>query len=83
MNSIAQQKQTKSIASLVLGVISILCGFTLVVPLIGVVLGVAGRRDEPAGRVLASIGVVLNTLMLLGWVLIGIFVATGSFISFS
>lgn len=63
-----------SIASLVLGIISLVCGFTLVVPGVGLVLGILGLRREPAGRGMAIGGIVLNLLALLVWVAIALVV---------
>jgi hypothetical protein len=59
-----------SLTSLVLGVASVALGFTLVVPVVGVVLGVLGRRREPEGRTMALIGVVASAVMLLGSVVV-------------
>ncbi|WP_374008238.1 DUF4190 domain-containing protein [Leifsonia sp. LS-T14] len=59
-----------SVASMVLGLISIAFGFTFVLPLIGLILGMIGLRREPAGRGMAITGVVLSGLILLAWVII-------------
>lgn len=67
-----------SIASLVLGLVSIFAGFTFVAPIVGLVLGVIGLKREPAGKGMAIAGLILNGLMLLGWLLlIGIIVFLG------
>ena len=63
-----------SIASMVLGIVSIFTGFTGVVPIVGLVLGVIGLQREPAGRGMAIAGLILNGLMLVGWILIVLFV---------
>ncbi|MDR5701083.1 DUF4190 domain-containing protein [Agromyces aerolatus] len=55
-----------SIASLVLGIVSIFAGFTFIVPVVGVVLGVLALKREPASRTMAIWGVVLNAVMLAG-----------------
>lgn len=60
-----------SIASLVLGLVSIVAGFTFLVPIGGLVLGIVGLQREPASRTMAIWGVVLNTVMLVGTVLVG------------
>ena len=59
-----------SISSLVLGLVSILAGFTLVVPAAGLVLGILALKREPAGRTMAIWGIALNGVMLAGAVLI-------------
>ncbi|WP_308799823.1 hypothetical protein [Agromyces silvae] len=59
-----------SIASLVLGVVSIVAGFTFVVPVAGLVLGILALKREPASRTMAIWGIVLNALMLAGAVLV-------------
>lgn len=59
-----------SIASLVLGLVSIVAGFTFFVPVIGLVLGVLALKREPASRTMAIWGVVLNAVMLAGAVLV-------------
>jgi hypothetical protein len=64
----------KSIASMVLGLVSVFFGFTLLVPVIGFILGLTALKSEPAGRGMAITGIVLNGLMLLGWiVVVGLF----------
>ncbi|MGO2004495.1 MULTISPECIES: DUF4190 domain-containing protein [Micrococcaceae] len=63
-----------SIASMVLGLVSILAGFTGIVPIVGLVLGIIGLRREPAGRGMAIAGIIINSLTLLGWLLLIIFV---------
>ncbi|GIT80705.1 hypothetical protein LLS1_23740 [Leifsonia sp. LS1] len=59
-----------SIASMVLGLVSLVAGFTFVVPLIGLILGIVGVRREPAGRGMAVTGIVISSLILLVWVVI-------------
>ena len=56
-----------SIASMVLGLVSIVLGFTFLVPLVGFVLGIVGLRKEPAGRGMAVTGLILNGLFVVGW----------------
>ncbi|MBP1301780.1 DUF4190 domain-containing protein [Curtobacterium sp. 1310] len=63
-----------SIASMVLGLVSIVLGFTFLVPLVGFVLGIVGLRKEPAGRGMAVTGLILNGLFVVGWALLVIFV---------
>ena len=59
-----------SIASLVIGIVSFFAGFTFVVPLIGIVLGVMGRRREQAGRGMALAGIWINAAILVVWAII-------------
>lgn len=60
-----------SIASMVLGILSLFLGFTLVVPIVGLVLGVMALGKEPEGRVFALAGVWINgAILLLGFVLV-------------
>lgn len=61
--------QGKSITSLVLGILSLVCGWTFFVPIIGLIFGFSGRKTEPAGRGFALAGIILNGVMLLGWIL--------------
>jgi hypothetical protein len=63
-----------SVTSMVLGLVSIVLGFTFLVPLVGFVLGIIGVRREPAGRGMAITGLVLNGLFVIGWALVIIFV---------
>lgn len=69
----APQPRGMSIASMVLGLVSIVTGFTFVVPIVGLVLGIVGLRREPAGRGMAIAGLILNGLMLVGWILVVLF----------
>ncbi|NIJ03837.1 DUF4190 domain-containing protein [Frigoribacterium faeni] len=55
-----------SVTSLVLGIASVALGFTLVVPVVGLVLGLVARRREPDGRTMALVGVISSAVMLLG-----------------
>jgi hypothetical protein len=52
--------------SLVLGLASIGFGFTFVVPIAGLVLGVLSRRREPEGRTMALVGIISSAVMLVG-----------------
>ncbi|MDY6054674.1 DUF4190 domain-containing protein [Micrococcus sp.] len=55
-----------SIASMVLGILSVIGGFSLVVlPIVGVVLGHMGLKREPRGRGFAIAGLVTNYVALL------------------
>jgi hypothetical protein len=68
------QPKGASVTAMVLGLVSLFLGFTFVVPIVGFIFGLVGLNKEPAGRGMAIAGLVLNGLMLLGWVLLFIFV---------
>jgi hypothetical protein len=59
-----------SVSSLILGVVSIFLGWTLVLPLAGLILGWLGLRNKPAAKGMAITGLILNGFALLGWVLL-------------
>lgn len=59
-----------SIASMVIGISSVALGFTFLVPLVGAILGFIGLSKEPAGKGFAIIGIILNGLFLVGWLLV-------------
>ncbi len=65
----AEDSRGFGISSLVLGLVSILAGFTLVGPAGGLVLGILALTREPASRTMAIWGIVLNGVMLAGAVL--------------
>jgi hypothetical protein len=62
-----------SITSLVVGLASIVFGWTLLAPVAGIVIGALALSREPAGRAFAIWGIVLNAVMLAG-VLIGMLI---------
>ncbi|ERK70229.1 hypothetical protein N136_03433 [Leifsonia aquatica ATCC 14665] len=67
-------------ASLVLGVCSLLVGWTFFAPVIGLVLGVSSRGREPYARGRAGWGIALNLLAMGVWILLAIVViALGGF----
>ncbi|KQZ07793.1 hypothetical protein ASD23_16335 [Agromyces sp. Root1464] len=59
-------------ASLVLGIVSIVASSTFFVPVAGLVLGILALKREPASRTMAIWGIVLNGVMLAGTVLFGL-----------
>lgn len=69
-----QAPKGASLTSLVLGLASILLGFTFLVPIVGFIFGFVGLLKEPAGRGMAIAGLVLNGIFLFGWLLLLIFV---------
>ncbi|MGV8876896.1 MAG: DUF4190 domain-containing protein [Rhodoglobus sp.] len=60
-----------SITSLILGLCSILFGFTFLVPLGALIFGIIGIRREPAGRGMAIAGIVIGALFMLFWLALG------------
>jgi hypothetical protein len=70
-----------SIASMVLGLVSIAFGFTFVLPVVGLVLGIIGLRREPTGRGMALTGVIVSSLILLVWVIIIVAIVIGSVVA--
>jgi hypothetical protein len=59
--------RTLSVSSLVLGLVSIVFGFTFIVPLLAIILGGVGAKREPHARAFAVWGIVLGALCMLGW----------------
>ena len=68
----AEETRGFSIASLVLGLVSIVAASTFFVPIAGLVLGIMALQREPASRTMAIWGIVLNSVMLAGTVLVGL-----------
>lgn len=64
--STAGVRSPLAVWSLVLGLASIGFGFTFVVPIAGLVLGVLSRRREPEGRTMALVGIISSVVMLAG-----------------
>ena len=55
---------------MVLALVSFLLGWTFLVPLAALILGIIGLRREPAGKAMALTGVIVSGIILLAWVLI-------------
>jgi hypothetical protein len=68
----ADEQRGFAISSLVLGLVSIVAGFTFVVPVAGLVLGILALKREPSARTMAIWGIVLNAVMLAGVVIAGL-----------
>lgn len=64
-------------ASLVLGICSLLAGWTFVAPVVGLCLGIASRSREPFARGRAGWGVFLNLVALAVWVLLIVLLVVG------
>jgi hypothetical protein len=72
------------IASTVLGILSLFFGWTVVVPIVGLVLGIMSLKREPEGRAFALAGVWINAAILfLGLVLLVIVIIAVSIGIFS
>ena len=81
MSAEQNEPKTLSISSMVLGIASLLFGWTFLVPIAGVICGFMGMKREPAAKGFWLTGLVLNGLALLGWIigLIVIMVLGGAF----
>lgn len=67
-------------ASLVLGICSLLAGWTFFAPIVGLCLGIASRSREPMARGRAGWGILLNLVALAVWILlVALLVAGGVF----
>lgn len=60
-----------SVTALVLALVSIVFGFTLILPLAALIFGIIGAKKEPAGRGMAIVGIVVGALDLLLWLILG------------
>jgi len=60
-----------SVTALVLALVSIVFGFTLILPLAALIFGIIGAKKEPAGRGMAIVGIVIGALDLLLWLILG------------
>ncbi|WP_426622939.1 DUF4190 domain-containing protein [Leifsonia sp. McL0607] len=63
-----------SISSLVLSLVSIPAGFTFVLPVIALVLGIVGLKFEQEGRAQAKAGIVISSILLAIWIVIVVIV---------
>ncbi len=58
-----QQKDSKAIASLVLGIVSCLCCNPLFAcSIIGIIMGIQSRKANPDNNTMATIGIVLSAI---------------------
>lgn len=53
-----------------LGICSLLAGWSFFVPLIGLILGISSRGREPYARGRAGWGIFLNLIAMLAWIVI-------------
>lgn len=68
----AAESKGLSVTSLVLGIVSIVAGWTFFVPVVGLVLGLVALRREPRGRTMALWGIVLSAVMLAGSLIVAL-----------
>lgn len=64
-------------ASLVLGICSLLAGWTFFAPIVGLCLGIASRSREPMARARSGWGILLNLVALAVWILVGVLLVVG------
>jgi len=64
--------RTLSIVALALGAASVLFGYTFLVPIAAIVVGILGYQREPEARTMAVWGIVLGAIMSVGWVFLGV-----------
>lgn len=67
ISAVQPQAKTLSTTSMVLALVSIVFGFTFVLPLAALVFGIVALKKEPAGRAMAIVGIVVGALDLLVW----------------
>jgi hypothetical protein len=60
----AAESKVFGILSLALGAASIVAGYTFVVPIAAIVLGILGLKREPASRTFSIWGIVLGSVVL-------------------
>jgi len=64
-------------ASLVLGICSLLAGWTFLAPVVGLCLGIASRSRDTLARGRAGWGILLNLVALAVWILLGALLIAG------
>lgn len=64
-------------ASLVLGICSLVAGWTFFAPIVGLCLGIASRNREPMARGRAGWGILLNLVALAVWILLVVLMIVG------
>jgi hypothetical protein len=62
--------KTLSVTSLVLGIASVVLGFTFFIPLAAIITGAIGARREPGFRAISVTGIVLGALCMIGWLIV-------------
>jgi hypothetical protein len=64
--------RTLSIAAFAIAIGSIVFGQTVVLPIVAIVLGIMGYRQEPSGRTFSVFGIAIAGFALFGWGLLGL-----------
>lgn len=59
-----------SLAGMIIGFASLFFGFTLIVPVVGLVLSFIGLSKEPQAKGMSITGIIFNGLNLVGWGLV-------------
>jgi len=72
-----------SVTSLVMGIASIAFGWTLIAPVVGLVVGILALSREPGSRAMAVWGIVLNSVMLIGVLFLALLAIVGVGIGFT
>jgi hypothetical protein len=67
------ESRNLSVVALVLGIVSVVLGYTFLVPIAAIVVGVIGYRREATGHAFAVWGIVLGAVMAFGWLVAGFF----------
>jgi hypothetical protein len=67
----------KSTASMWIGIVSLVFGFTFFLPLLGFILGVVGYKREPTARSMSITGLILNGIFLVGWSIVLLLIVGG------
>ena len=63
--------RTYSIVAFALAIGSIVFGQTVVLPIVAIVLGILGYRQEPTARAFSITAIALGAFALFGWVIFG------------
>lgn len=74
-------KRGMSIASLVLGLIALVFGISIIVQIVGLILGFVALGKEPEARGIAITGLVLNGITFIGWIVFIIVIVLAAAVS--
>jgi len=69
--AVVSPPRTLSIVGFVLGIVSLVTGQAVIMPAAAIILGVLGYRQEPAGRTFSIFAIVLGSIALFGWMILG------------
>ncbi|MET4637470.1 hypothetical protein [Mycetocola sp. 2940] len=65
--NLERQPRRLSVTALVLGLSSVLVGFTVVIPLAGIVFGILGVGSEPTRKALSVTGIIAAGVFGMAW----------------